>query len=87
MFCDILVRKNAFLDYKKKSSKCRKIGICAKGLVIVFVIKLKCFYSFILSKIGKKKRVSRYLRYKKGVLDYKVRDFDSVGKLEFFQRG
>ena len=62
VFCDILVITNAFLDYKNKSSKRRKIGICAKGLVIVFVIKLKIFYPLLLSKIGKKKRVSRYLR-------------------------
>ena len=54
MFCDILVRTNAFLDYKNKSSKWRKIGICAKGLVIVFVIKLKIFYPLLFSKIGKK---------------------------------
>ena len=47
---------------KAKRSKWRKIGIFAKGLVIVFVIKLKIFLSFILSKIDKKKRVSLYLR-------------------------
>ena len=63
MFRNILVRKKMlFWSIKTKSSKWRKIGIIAKGLVIVFVIKLKIFQPFILSKIGKKKRVSLYLR-------------------------
>ena len=51
-----------FWTIKTKSSKWRKIGIFANGLVIVFVINLKIFHPFVRSKIAKKKRVSLYLR-------------------------
>ena len=54
-----------FWTIKTKSSKWRKIGIFANGLVIVFVINLKIFHPFVRSKIAKKKRVSLYLRLKK----------------------
>ena len=76
-----------FWTIKTRVQNDEKLAFVQKGLVIVFVIKLKIFYSFILSKIGKKKRVSRYLRYRKAVLDCKVKEFKKVGKLAFFQRG
>ena len=40
VFYDILERKNAFLGYKKKSSKIRKIEIFPKGLTHGFGSKM-----------------------------------------------
>ena len=51
---DILERKNAFLGYKKRSSKSRKIAIFPKGLTHVFGLKVIIFpTSFFLGKIGR----------------------------------
>ena len=46
VFYDILERKNAFLRYKKRSSKSRKIASFPKGLVHGFGQKLAIFPSF-----------------------------------------
>ena len=46
VFYDILERKNAFLGYKKGSSKSRKIEIFPKGLTQGFGQKLAIFPSF-----------------------------------------
>ena len=46
VFDDILERKNAFLGYKKKSSKSRKIGIFPKGLTHGFGPKMAIFPTF-----------------------------------------
>ena len=45
MFDDILERKKAFLDYKKKKLKKSKIGIFLKGLVQGFDKKFENFPS------------------------------------------
>ena len=46
MFYDILERENAFLGYKKKKLKSRKIEIFPKGLVHGFGPKLSIFPFF-----------------------------------------
>ena len=43
VFYDILERKNAFLGYKKRSSKSRKIAIFAKGLTHCFGPKIAIY--------------------------------------------
>ena len=43
VFCDILERENAFLGYKKKSSKSQKIAIFPKGLTHGFRTKMAIF--------------------------------------------
>ena len=48
VFYDILERKNAFLRYKKRSSKSRKIASFPKGLVHCFGQKLAIFPSLFL---------------------------------------
>ena len=46
VFYDILKRKNAFLGYKKKKFKCRKIDIFPKGLNHGFGPKMAIFPTF-----------------------------------------
>ena len=46
VFYDILEQKNAFVDYKKKSSKSRKIDIFSKGLIHGFGPKIAIFRPF-----------------------------------------
>ena len=48
-FYDILERKNAFLGYKNRSSKSRKIGIFPKGLTHGFGPKMATFPTFFFS--------------------------------------
>ena len=43
VFYDILERKNAFLGYKKRSSKSRKIAIFPKGLIHCFGPKIAIY--------------------------------------------
>ena len=45
-FNDILERKNTFLDYKKRSSKNRKIDIFPKGITHGFGPKMVIFETF-----------------------------------------
>ena len=52
-FYDILERKNGFLDYKKRSSKSRKIDIFPNGLTHGFGPKMAIFpIAFFLGNIG-----------------------------------
>ena len=44
---DILERKNAFLDYKNKKQKSRKIGLFPKGWVYGFGPKMGSFSTFL----------------------------------------
>ena len=46
VFYDILERKNAFLGYKKRSSKSRKIDIFPKGLTHCFGPKMAILPTF-----------------------------------------
>ena len=47
VFYDILERKNAWLGYKKKSLKNRKIDIFPKGLTHGFAPELAIFPTFV----------------------------------------
>ena len=47
VFYDILERKNAFLGYKNKKSKSRKIDIFPKGLTHGFGLKMAIFPTFL----------------------------------------
>ena len=50
VFYDILERKNAFLGYKRRSSKRRKIDIFAKGLTHGFGPKMAIFFQLFLKQ-------------------------------------
>ena len=50
VFYDILERKNAFLSYKTKSSKHRKIDFFAKWLSHGFGPKMAIFSTFLFSQ-------------------------------------
>ena len=52
VFYDILERKNAFLGYKRRSSKSRKIDIFPKGLTHGFGPKMALFPTLFLGNIG-----------------------------------
>ena len=52
VFYDILERKNAFVSYKKKSLKGRKIDIFPKGLTLGFAPIMAIFANFLLGNIG-----------------------------------
>ena len=58
---DILERKNAFLDYKKKKEKNQKISLFQKGLFHGFGQKMRFFHLFISCKILKKEVFSDIL--------------------------
>ena len=55
VFYDILKRKNAFLGYKKRSLKSRKIDIFRKGLTHGFGPKMVIFPTFFFTqyRLGK----------------------------------
>ena len=62
MFYDILERKNAFLGYKNKKFKSRKIEIFQKGLTHGFGQKMAIFPSFsFLGKIGQENAFYHFL--------------------------
>ena len=52
VFFDILKQKNAFLGYKKKNFKNRKIDIFPKWLFHAFGPKLAIFPPFFIGNIG-----------------------------------
>ena len=55
VFYDILERKNAFLGYKARSSKGRKIDIFSNGLTHGFGLKMAVFPAFIFQAIQARK--------------------------------
>ena len=64
---DILERKNAFLGYKNKKLKSRKIDIFPKGLTHGFGPKMAIFPTFFFSQCSPGKCLSRYSKNKKRV--------------------
>ena len=62
VFGDILERKNAFLGYKKKSSKSQKIAIFPKGLTNGFGTKMAIFSIFFFRQYRQGKCVLQYSR-------------------------
>ena len=65
VFYDILERENAFLSYKNKKLKCRKIDIFPKGLTHGFAQKMAIFPTFFVRQYRPEKCVLRYSRTRK----------------------
>ena len=65
VFGDILERKNAFLDYKNKKQKNRKIALFPKGLVHSFGQQMGFFPPFYFWQKRQEKSLWRYSRKKK----------------------
>ena len=65
VFYDILARKNAFLCYKKRSLKSRKIAIILKGLTHGFVQNHHFSKFFFLRQYRPRKCLLQYSRTKK----------------------
>ena len=71
---DFLERKNAFLGYKTRSSKSRKIDIFPEGLAHGFSRKMTIFPIFFLGNIGQEnvfynilEQENAFLGYRKGL--------------------
>ena len=75
VFYDILERKNAFLGYKTRSHKSRKIDIFPKGLPMVLVQKWPFFRVFFLGNIGQEKVFYDIVERKNAFLGYKNKKF------------
>ena len=60
-------KKNAFLTYKKKSSKSRKIDILPKGLSHGFGPKMATLPTFLFRQYRPKQSLLRYSRTKKSL--------------------
>ena len=67
VFYDILERKNAFLRYKKRSLKSRKIDIFPKGITPGFGPKMAIFPTFFFWQYRRGNCLLRYSRTKKRV--------------------
>ena len=72
---DILQRKNAFLGYKNKKLKRRKIDIFPKGLTHGFGPKVAIFPLFFLGFIGEENVFYNILERKNAFLGFKNRKF------------
>ena len=76
MFYDILERKKAFLGYKTRSSKSRKIDIFLKGLTHGFGPKMAFFLTFFfLGNIDKENVFYDILERKNAFIGYKNKNF------------
>ena len=75
VFYDILKRKNAFLEYKKRSSESRKIDIFPKGLTRGFCLKMAIFPNFFLGNIGHEYLFYNIVKRKNAFLGYKIKKF------------
>ena len=83
MFYDIVEGRNAFLDYKTRSWKSRKIGIFPKGLVHGFRQKLVIFLAFILGKIGQKSVFYDIVEGRNAFLDYRNKNLKKLKNWDF----
>ena len=75
VFYDIPERKNAFLRYKNKKFKSRKIDIFPKGLTHGFTPKMAIFPTFFLDNIGQENVFYDILERKNAFLGYKNKEF------------
>ena len=88
VFYDILERKNAFLDYKKKRFKKSKHWHFVKEVNPWFWSKNGHFSNFFfLGNIGQENVFYDILERKKASLSYKNKKFKKSKKLTFFKRG
>ena len=86
VFYNNLERKNAFLGYKTRSSKSRKIDIFPKGLVHCFCPKMAIFQPFLLRQYRQGKCLLRYSRTKNDFLSYKNKKFKKWKNWHFSKR-
>ena len=87
VFCDILEQKNAFLGYKNKKFKSRKIDIFSKGLTHGFGPKMAIIPTFFFGNIGQENVFYDIFERKNAFLGYKNQKFKKSKNRDFFQRG
>ena len=86
VFYDILEQKNAFLSYKKKSSKSRKIDIFSQRINPWFFFqKWPFFQLFFLGNIGQQNVFYDILERINAFLSYKNRKFKKSKNWHFLQ--
>ena len=78
VFYDILERKNAFLGYKRRSSKSRKIDIFPKGLAHGFGLRIAVFPTFFFRQYRPGNFFYDVLERKDDFLEYKYQKFKKV---------
>ena len=83
MFCDIVAGRKAFLDYRNKNLKSRKIGIFPKGLVHGVGQKLVIFSDFNFFVNRPEKCVLRYSKRKKRLSRLYKEEVEKLEKLDF----
>ena len=83
VFYDILERKNAFLLYKKRSSKSRKIDIFQWIWSMELVQKWTFFQLFFLGNIDQENVYYDILERKNAFLGYKNKKFKKSKKWDF----
>ena len=87
VFYDIRERKNAFLSYKNKKFKSRKIHIFQKGLTHGFWSKNGHFSNFsFLGNMGQENVFNDILERKNGYLCFKNKKFKKP-KVDIFPKG
>ena len=87
VFYDILGQKNAFLGYKKKSSKSQNIDIFQNRLTHAFGPKMAILPPLFLRQYRPGKCLLRYSRAKKRLSRLKKQEVQTFERLTFFQRG
>ena len=87
IFNDILKRKKAFLHYKKRSSKSRKIDIFSKGLTHGFGPRLAIIPTFFFKQFRKGKCLSQYSRTKKRLSTLQKEKNSKIRKIAIFPKG
>ena len=85
VFCDILEQRNAFLGYKNKKFKSRKIDIFPKGLTHGFGPKMAIFPTFFFGNIGQENVFYDILEQKNAFLGYKNNKFKNSKNWHFFK--
>ena len=83
VFYDILERKNAFLGYKNKKFKSRKIHTFQKGLTHGFGSNMAMFWTFFLVNIGEENLFCDILERKNAVLGLKNKKFKKSKNWDF----
>ena len=80
-------KKNAFLAYKKRRSKSRKIDIFSKGLTNRFGPKMAIYSSFFFSLYRPGKCLLRYYTTKKLLSRQQKQELQKVQKIDVFPKG
>ena len=85
MFANHPVRKQAYLDWKKKFYQVALRRYFLKGLTHDFCKKLKFFLCLLFNKIGLKKKFADHLVTKQAYLDWKIKILPSRLTQIFFK--